>query len=128
VVGGGALVGIIGGVMQLSASSSYRDFEDQVARCSMDAMNGSCDASQFTDLRDSGDTKRTLGFVGYSVAGAAIVTGGLLVYLNRRTSYQITTDQYRLEEYRKKQAQQKSVSFAPIVGPGVGGATVMGRF
>jgi hypothetical protein len=128
VVGGGALVGIVGGVLQLSASSSYRDFEDKVARCTEDAGNGSCDASDFTNLRDSGDTKRTLGFVGYGVAGAAIVTGGLLVYLNRRVSYQITTDEYRMEELKKQQAQQKAVSVAPLVGPGLGGAAVMGRF
>jgi hypothetical protein len=128
VIGGGALVGIVGGVMQYSASSSYQEFDDQVARCTLDAGNGSCDASQFTDLRDSGDTKRTLGFVGYGLAGAAIVTGGVLVYLNRRVAYQITTDEYRMEELRKQQAQQPSISIAPLVGPGVGGATVMGRF
>jgi len=66
--------------------------------------------------------------IGYGVAGAAIVTGGVLLYLNRRVSYQITTDEYRMEELRKQRAQQKSVSFAPLVGPGVGGAAVMGRF
>jgi hypothetical protein len=128
VVGGGALVGIVGGVLQYSASSSYRQFEDKVARCTEDAGNSSCDASSFASLRDSGDTKRTLGFVGYGVAGAAIVTGGLLVYLNRRVAYQITTDEYRMEELRKQQAQQKAVSIAPLVGPGLGGAAVMGRF
>ena len=127
VVGGGALAGIVGGVMQLSASSSYRSFETEVARCT-ETQNGSCDASQFTDLRDSGDTKRTLGFIGYGVAGAAVVTGGLLLYLNRRVSYQITTDEYRMEELKKQRAQQKAVSITPLVGPGVGGAAVMGRF
>jgi hypothetical protein len=128
VVGGGAVVALVGGIMQYSASSNYRSFEDKVARCTADASNGSCDASAFANLKDSGDTKRTLGYVGYGVAGAAILTGGLLVYLNRRVAYQITTDEYRMEELRKQQAQQKAVSFAPIVGPGVGGAAVMGRF
>ena len=128
VVGGGVLVGAVGGFLQYSASSSYRDFEDKVARCTMDAGNGSCDASSFTSLRDSGDTKRLLGYVGYGVAGAAVVTGGLLVYLNRRVSYQITTDEYRMEELRKQKAQQKAISFAPLVAPGTGGAAVMGRF
>ncbi|HXT50398.1 MAG TPA: PEGA domain-containing protein [Thermoanaerobaculia bacterium] len=128
VVGGGAVVGIVGGILQSSASSSYRDFESKVQRCSQDAMNGSCDASQFSNLRDSGDTKRTLGYIGYGVAGAAIATGGLLVFLNRRVAYQITTDEYRMEEIRKVQAQQKAVSITPLVGPGVGGAAVMGRF
>jgi hypothetical protein len=129
VIGGGALVGLVAGGLQLSASSSYDEFDTKVARCTADAMNGSCDASQFTSLRESGDTKRTFGIVGYGIAGAAIVTGGLLVYLNRRVSYQITTDEYRMEELRKQQAlQKKSVSVAPLVGPGVGGAAVMGRF
>ena len=128
VVGGGVLVGAVGGFLQYSASSSYRSFEDKVARCTMDAGNGSCDASSFTKLRESGDTKRLAGFVGYGIAGAAIVTGGLLVYLNRRVAYQITTDEYRMEELHKQQAKQKAVSVAPLVGPGVGGAAVMGRF
>ena len=128
VVGGGVVLGAVGGVMHLSASSSYQEFDDKVARCTADAMNGSCDASSFANLRDSGDTKRMLGFVGYGLAGAAVVTGGILVYLNRRVSYQITTDEYRMEELRKQQATQKSVSVAPLVGPGVGGAAVMGRF
>jgi hypothetical protein len=128
VIGGGVAAGIAAGALQLSASSSYRSFEDQVARCTADAGNSSCDASAFSNLRDSGDTKRMLGFVGYGVAGAAIVTGGLLVLLNRRVAYQITTDEYRMEELKKQQAQQKAVSVAPLVGPGVGGAAVMGRF
>jgi hypothetical protein len=128
VVGGGALVGLVAGGLQWSANSSYNEFDTKVARCTADAMNNSCDASQFTDLKDSGDTKASLGLIGYSVAGAAIVAGGLLVYLNRRVSYQITTDQYRMEELQKQRAQQKAVSITPIVGPGVGGAVVMGRF
>jgi hypothetical protein len=128
VIGGGALVGLVAGGLQWSASSSYNEFDTKVARCTADAMNGSCDASQFTELRDSGDTKRMLGTVGYGIAGAAVVAGGLLVYLNRRVSYQITTDEYRMEELRKQQAKQKSVSIAPLVGPGVGGAALMGRF
>jgi hypothetical protein len=128
VVGGGVLAAAVGGFLQYSASSSYKDFDTEVARCTEAAMNGSCDASQFTNLRDSGDTKRMIGFVGYGIAGAAVITGGLLVYLNRRVAYQITTDEYRMEEFRKQQAKQKAVSITPLVGPSIGGAAVMGRF
>jgi hypothetical protein len=128
VVATGVVFGAVAGGLQWSASSSYKEFDEQVARCSMDGGNNSCDASNFSNLRDSGDTKRLLGYIGYGVAGAAIVTGGLLVYLNRRVSYQITTDEYRMEELRKQQAKQKAVSFSPLVGPGLGGAAVMGRF
>ena len=128
VIGGGVVVGAVGGALQYSARSSYRSFEDQVARCTEEAGSKTCDASAFTNLRDSGDTKRVLGVVGYGVAGAAVVLGGVLVYLNRRVAYQITTDEYRMEELKKQQARQKSVSIAPLVGPGVGGAAVMGQF
>ncbi|HWO23802.1 MAG TPA: hypothetical protein VNO30_33905 [Kofleriaceae bacterium] len=129
-IGGGALVGLVGGGLQWSATSSYKQFNSELKRCS-DSVGGlTCDASGFTDLRDSGHTKRTLGLVGYGMAGAAIVTGGLLLYLNRRVSYLITTDEYRMEELRKQQKQQqqsKAISLAPFVGSGVGGVLVMGR-
>ena len=129
-IGGGAVLGIVGGVLQASASSNYKDFDAQVARCNMEAGNIGCDAKAagFADLRDSGDTKRVLGIVGYGIAGAAAVTGAVLVYLNRSVAYQITTDQYRMEELKKEQAKQKSVSLAPLVAPGAGGAMIVGRF
>ena len=131
-IGGGALVGLVGGGLQLSATSSYRQFNTELRRCSDDVGGRTCDAGGFTNLRDSGDLKHTLGTVGYAVAGAALVTGGLLFYLNRRVSYLITTDEYRMEELRKTQKTQKtqqtkSISLAPLVGPGMGGAVVMGR-
>jgi hypothetical protein len=130
VIGGGAVLGIVGGVLQVSANSNYKDFDTQVARCNMESGNIGCDAKAagFADLRENADTKRTLGIVGYGVAGAAVVTGAVLVYLNRRVSYQITTDQYRMEQLKKDQAKQKAVSVAPLVGPGVGGAMLMGQF
>jgi hypothetical protein len=128
-IGGGALVGLVGAGLQWSATGSYQQFNSELRRCSDDVGGRSCDASAFTSLRDSGDLKRTLGTVGYGLAGAAVVTGGLLLYLNRRVSYLITTDEYRMEELRKQRQQQqtRAISIAPLVGPGVGGAVVMGR-
>lgn len=126
VVGGGALLGLAGGAMHWSAQKSYRDFDDEVARCSVEGA--SCDASSFTNLRESGDTKRTLGYVGYGVAGAAIVTGAVLVYLNRTISFQKTVEEYHLEQMQKKQRPAGKVAITPLVGPGMGGAMVMGRF
>jgi tetratricopeptide (TPR) repeat protein len=130
VLGGGALLGVAGGALQWSARESYQQFDSEVARCNQEAGNIGCDtkATGIADLRDSGDTKRLLGVIGYSVAGAAIVTGSLLAYLNRRVAYQITTDEYRLEELRKQRAQPGAVTVAPFVAPGAGGALVMGRF
>jgi len=123
VIGAGVVFGAIGGAMELSAQSSYKEFDDKVARCNDESGGNGCqvDAS-LTDIRESGDSKRTLGYIGYGVAGAAVVTGVVLIYMNRETSYQITADEYRRE------LQTKPVAITPLVAPGMAGAMVHGRF
>jgi hypothetical protein len=135
VIGGGVALGLAGGALQLSASSSYRDFDAKIAKCNTDNNNGGCDATAagITDLRDSGDTKRTLGYVGYGLAGAAVVTGAVLVYLNRETSYEITAEEYRREKSRPVTAahgrrRPASLQVGPLVTPGVAGAIMLGSF
>jgi hypothetical protein len=78
--------------------------------------------SSISGLRDSGDTKKSLAYVSYGLAGAAVIAGSALVYLNRRTSYEITAYEYRREQSKKK------VSITPLVAPGSAGAMVFGRF
>jgi hypothetical protein len=78
-------------------------------------------------MRKSGDTKRTLGYIGYGVAGAAVVTGVILLYVNRSQSYQITADEYR-KEVREKEAAGGSVSVTPVIGPDMAGAMLNGSF
>jgi hypothetical protein len=125
VVGGGLLVGLVGGGLQLAARSDFDDYDTAVARCrEADRCGGQ--EPKLLDMRDRGETKRTLGLVGYSVAGAAVVAGATLLYLNRRQAYLISTDEYRIEELNK--AKQKSVSFAPMITPAGGGAMVLGEF
>lgn len=136
IVGGGILAGTVAGILQWQASKNFQDFDRRVARCNTDAVSAGCDANQFANLRDTGDSERTLGIVGYGLAGAAIATGALLFYLNRPIAYQLTIEQYRAEQLLKErnQKQQKqprqagAVSLAPVVGPGVGGAMLIGRF
>src|ERR1041384_5276115 len=113
VIGAGALVGLIGGGMELWASSTYKDLNTSVAKCNAPTQGCSIEDNQhLVDMRKSGDTRRTLGYVGYGVAGAAIATGALLAYLNRRTPYQISPDV--LEEEKEK---APAVSFTPVVSP-----------
>lgn len=124
VIGGGVLVGGLGALFATSAQSSYDSFDKAIARCNDDSMGAGCMVdSSISGLRDSGDTKKTLSYISYGLAGAALVAGGALVYLNRRTSYEITAD-----EYRREQAKKKSVSITPVVVPGSAGAMVYGRF
>ncbi len=125
VVGGGVALGLAGALLEVSAGSSYKDYDAAVAKCNTDAGSGGCmNAGAVADMRNSGDTKKTLGYVGYGVAGAAVATGVILLYLNRQASYQITADEYR-KELREKEA---SVSITPVVAPGVAGAMLTGSF
>lgn len=122
VMGVGVVAGIVGGALELSANSSFQDFDAKVAACNArnPMANGGCSATEpgLASLRDSGDTKRTAGFVMYGVAGGAIATGAVLAWLNRRESYQIQAEQ--LAEPR--------VAVVPVVAPGLAGAMVQGTF
>ncbi len=128
VIGAGALVGLIGGGLELSASSTYKDLNTSVAKCNAPTQGCTVkDNQNLVDMRNSGDTKRTLGYVGYGVAGAAIATGALLAFLNRRTPYQIRPED-RDEEEIKRQDKASAISFTPVVSPGMTGALVQGHF
>jgi len=125
VIGGGVLLGLTGGALQLAASASYQQYERRRDACSSDGR--SCDQSGFAYLRDRGDLERTLGIVGYGIAGAAIVTGGVLAYLNRPVGHRIK--QARIDgEPRRRQAPRPSAAIEPLVSPDGGGVMVMGRF
>jgi hypothetical protein len=115
------VVGLTAGAIELSAQSSYDDFNARVASCN--TMAAGCPSAthpEILSLRDSGDTKRTYGYVGYGVAGAAVVTGAVLLYLNRRQPYQISAEELN--------ATPAPVAVAPIVSPEVVGAAVQGHF
>lgn len=118
VIGGGVLVGAIGGLFEISARSSYSDYDMKVAACSMN--NSGCPASsELTDLKKSGDGKQTLAYVGYGVGLGAIAAGVTLAILNRPQGYQIRPEDLQGEQ---------QVSIQPIVTPTMAGAMVQGHF
>ncbi len=126
VIGGGVALGVAGALLEVSANSSYSDYDAAVAKCNSDSMNAGCaNDGSVADMRKSGDTKKTMGYIGYGVAGAAVVTGVVLLYLNRSTSYQITADDYR-KELREKEQPQASVT--PIITSEYAGAALIGSF
>lgn len=120
VIGGGLAIGFAGGLFELSAQSSYREYDHKVATCNINNMGCANDGS-LKSIRDSGDTKKTLGYVGYGVAAGAIVVGGVLAYLNRPESYQIRAEDLPGEKEDK-------ISVAPIVTPSFAGGMVQGHF
>jgi hypothetical protein len=120
VLGTGVGLGLVGVGLELWADSTYNDYDKQVTSCSMN--NTGCENSQsLKDLRSSGDTKKTLGFVSYGVAGAAIAGGVILAVLNRPKAYLL-----RPEDLNEK--DENNVSVAPIVTPTMAGAVVQGQF
>jgi hypothetical protein len=127
VIGSGAFVGLIGGILELSAKSSFNDFDKKIAACNMSSMNNGCDINSpgLGGVRDSGNTKRTLGYVGYGVAGAAIAAGFSLLYINRRQPYQIRSEDLTNEAAERA---EQGVSVAPMVSPEIVGAMAQGHF
>lgn len=118
VIGAGVALAATGALLQLSAQSSFDAFDDQIAKCN--TPDAGCKISETNQSElDAGNTKRTLGYVGYGVAGAALATGAILLWVNRQQPYRITPEQ--LEE-------QGKVSITPIVSPSSVGAMVQGHF
>lgn len=127
--GGGVVAGLVGGLLTLSARSSFDDFDAEVARCNDASGGAGCEVtSGLTGMRDAGESKRAFGYVAYGVAGAAVITGAVLLVLNRPRSYRITPEQARAERKGSQGAQGASLSVAPMAGPGLAGALLEGRF
>jgi len=120
VLGAGAVVGLAAGGLELSAQSSYNQFNARVAACNTMVAGCPIATPGITSLRDSGNTKRLVGYVGYGAAGAAAATGVVLLWINRRQAYQITPEEL--------EAETAPLAVAPIVSPDVVGATVQGHF
>jgi hypothetical protein len=120
VMGAGAVIAFGGALSEFSANSTYKQYDHKIALCNMN--NQGCPSSkELTDLKSSGDSKKTLGFVGYGVGAGAILIGAALAYINRPEAYQI-----RAEDLQ----DDKQVSVTPIITPdGTGaGAALQGHF
>jgi len=122
VLGTGVALGIAGVALELSATSAYQDYDKAVAACNMNNTGCPTDAA-ITDLRDSGDSKRSLGYVMYGAAGVTAAAGIVLAVMNRRQPYTI-----RPEDLQEEQARGNKVSFTPVVSPTMAGAMVQGHF
>jgi hypothetical protein len=120
VLGAGAAVGLGAGALELSAQSSYDEFNTKVAACNTMTAGCAITTPGITTARESGDTKRLAGYIGYGVAGAAIATGATLLWLNRRQAYQISADEL--------EATPAPIAITPVVSPDVMGAMVQGHF
>lgn len=116
VVGAGALVGGAGGLLHYGAHESFKDFD-----AGIDACGGCVPSAEVAGMRDSGHTLQAAAIGSYVLGGAAVVGGAVLVYLNRLQPYQINPG-------AEQSDSSPALSFAPIFGNGVSGASATIRF
>ncbi|HEX5749352.1 MAG TPA: carboxypeptidase-like regulatory domain-containing protein [Archangium sp.] len=110
VLGAGAAVAAGGGLLHLGVLGSYDTFDKGVEAC-----GGCMPAPALTEARQQGDLLRTVSLGAYAAGGAALVTGAVLLFLNRPQPYRIDPG-------------VRTLSVAPLVGDGVGGASMSLRF
>jgi tetratricopeptide (TPR) repeat protein len=131
VAGAGGAIAIAAGVLYFSGRADIQDFDARIAQC---GLEGCPITSDLTDMRDSGNTKQTMAWVGFGLGAATIATGFTLVYLNRLKPYQRSLEEIQKEEAAKLRASsatssiKDSLRLTPVLGPDVAGAAASFRF
>ncbi len=125
VVGAGGAIAIASSVIYVSGRSDIQDFDARISQC---GTMGCEITDELKDMRDSGDTKQAMAWVGFGLSAATIATGFVLAYVNRVRPYQIRPEDLQKEAAKRGTA---SLSFQPIVpaaGSDVTGAAATFRF
>lgn len=114
-VASGIVVAGVGGILHWQGRESIRAFDAGVAN---DCPTG-CESvpSELAALRSRGRAEQALAIVAYSLGGAGIVTGGILIHINRPKAFRI-----------KPTEQAPVLGFAPLIGPGQAGLLTTFRF
>lgn len=103
VVGAGVALAAGGGFLHMQSRDNYNAFDLGINAC-----GGCVPDSGLADKRVQGDTMQKLAFTGYAVGGAALVTGAVLLYMNRLQPYHV----------EKTDTAAQSLSVAPVLGGG----------
>jgi tetratricopeptide (TPR) repeat protein len=117
VVGAGVALAGGGVALQLSARSSYASYDTAVGRCAVPTAAGCTPRPDIALLRSSGDLLQTLAWASYLVGGAAVITGSVLLYVNRPQAYLRSVD-----------AVTPTATLAPLLVPGGAGLSLVGTF
>jgi tetratricopeptide (TPR) repeat protein len=114
VVGTGVALAAGGALLHMQARDNYEAFDLGVTSC-----GGCVPDTGLADRRTRGDTMQTLAMGGYAVGGAALVTGVVLVYMNRLQPYRVDD---------RVTQPEPAVTVAPLVGGGSRGVSATLRF
>lgn len=120
VVAAGLVVGVAGGGMHYGAKASFDSFDQKV-----EELGGSEPTDTLKGQQSTGYALQSTAMVAYGVGGAALVTGAVLLYLNRLIPYQDTAP---APDAPKKKANEPEWGLAPIIGSDVQGVQATLRF
>lgn len=116
VVGAGAVVvgGSVG--LHMAARSGYQAYDQGIQDC-LDPVTGGCiPSAELAQRKQGADTLQGVAIAGYAIGGAALVTGAVLVWMNR------------LQPYQKSVDVKPTVTLLPVLGPAGAGATLFVEF
>lgn len=121
VTASGAAIAAAGGVLFWLGASQINDFDSRVT----DQCGGptGCDMNDLSGSPSSGEALQVAGVAALAGGGAVLLTGGVLLYMNRKIAYRVDPS---LEEV--KPSQGPAVSFLPLVAPGFVGVGSQGTF
>lgn len=112
VMGSGLAMAAGGGLLHLGTAQSYRTYDDGI-----DACGGCVPQPGLVNARTRGDALQKTAVGAYAVGGAALLTGAVLLFLNRPQAYRV--DPYANGEER---------SDTPPPGGGEDGRVTLFRF
>lgn len=119
VVGAGATVLAVGGALHGQSSSSFAEFDESFdARC---MMSGGCNDSEVPDLKeklDSAERQQAIAVTSYIIGGAAVVSGLVLVFVNRPQVYRRDIEA----------GTERELTIVPVIAPDSAGVSAAFRF
>jgi hypothetical protein len=116
VVGAGVLVAAIGGILHWQASESFKSYDRGVSSCGSGNPSGGCTPDgALAAKKILGENLQATAISFYTIGGAAVVAGAVLVYVNRARPFHINPERDRL-------------TLLPVAGPSGGGLLAQVRF
>ncbi len=117
VLGAGAAVALAGGALHWQARESFQAFDREIIACGGCALS---ETQQGGPLLNRGELMQNVAIGSYAVGGAAVLTGAVLVYVNRLQPYRVNPEGEVKDEPK--------VGVTPLVGSGTGGVLATFRF
>jgi len=118
VVGLGAVVAGGGAILHASSSGAFKAFDQGINACVAQDTGGCRPSVALLARKQTGDTLQALGITSYFVGGAALITGAVLVYLNRLQPFEVAAPS----------SGKPEVTLVPVLTPGGAGAAAFVRF